>query len=107
MGAWLQFFIQLFGFGKSVADAVNKNSDSEAVRDAKFEMAKPRLTIKEKAKIFNRAKVHMDLNLRDSIDGYIDFACSDLDSEDKENLRQQLYGIYPQKRHHLRKFRLN
>jgi len=103
---WLELLKEFFGFGKAVADAVNKNSDSEAVKDAKFEMAKPRLTIQEKAKIFNRAKVHMDLNLRDSIDGYIDFACSDLDSEDKENLRKQLYGIYPEKRHKLRKFRL-
>jgi hypothetical protein len=106
MGAWLQFFIGLFGFGKAVADAVNKNTDSQEVKDAKFEMAKPRLTIEEKSKIFRRAKEHMDLNLRDSIDGYINFACSDLDAEDRENLRTELYGIYPEKRRHVRGFKL-
>lgn len=105
MGTWLQFFAQLFGFGKAVADAVNKNTDSEAVKDAKFEMAKPRLTVEERLKIVRRCTVYMNLHLKDSVDGCVNFIAAELSEEDRESLRQQLYGTFP-KRKHKRGFKL-
>ena len=102
---WLELLKAFFGFGKAVADAVNKNTDSQEVKDAKFEMAKPRLTVEERLKILRKCRDHMNLNLKDSVDGCINFVAADLAKEDQELLREELYGIFP-KRKYKRGFKL-
>lgn len=89
------FFQSITGVSK----AVEVRTKPESVRISEHEIRKERLTVAERKKMLNQATTYMRLHLRQSVDGYSDVTFDSLDEDDKQDLKEALYELFPNRKH--------
>lgn len=94
-----EFLIALFTAWHSANKVVEKALPSEKIQEGKFDLAQERLTVDERTKILKHSKRYLILHLRQSVDAFVNVAYDKLSSEDKEDLRQALYELFPKRKH--------
>ena len=89
-------FLQVWSSANKV---VEKALPSERIQEGKFDLAQERLTIDERTEILRHSKRYLTLHLRQSVDAFVNVAYDKLSSEDKEDLRQALYELFPKRKY--------
>lgn len=87
----IEALIAFFKFGESANKVAEKALPSEKIQEGKFEIKHERLETEERTKIYNRIATHLQMHPRENIDAYVDVICTDMNVEDKEEIRIALH----------------
>lgn len=84
------------------AEAAKTYAPTDKMKEAKFEIQKPRLSIEAKKDIVRDAKRYLKnpSNRRSTVDSYVNAFIDDaVSDEDKEEIRTELYILFPKRKH--------
>lgn len=75
----------------STNKVIEKTLPSEKIQESKFEIKRERLEANERIVIYRRISTHIQMHPKEDIDAYVDVACSDMNIEDREEIRTALH----------------
>ncbi len=98
---WLKVVWAFFGFGKATAEAVTARTKPEEVQVSEHEIEKERLTVKQRRILLRQAEMYLRgiTHLKMSVDAYAEVTFDSLSEEDKQDLKQALYELFPKRKH--------
>jgi hypothetical protein len=96
----LKLLQSIFDFLRGVNTVVEKSLPSEKVADAKFEIAKEKLTVKQRTQLYNKIVSHLQMHPKEDINLYVEVVCDSWEAEDKEEIKLALYKRFENRLNH-------
>jgi hypothetical protein len=100
-----KIFEWLFRAWDSANKVAEKGLPSEKVNDAKFEIAKEKLSVKERRVVYNGIVTYLQMHPKEDIDLYVEIVCDSWSEDDKAEVKLALHKRFENRLHH--KFKIN